>query len=63
MMDASNPRFDAILIDSRIGDLACAAPGLYLSGPDVGGAGITGAMMVSVLSAAAIEPQLLSHLA
>jgi all-trans-retinol 13,14-reductase len=38
-------------------------PGLYLTGQDVCSTGITGAMMGGVMSAAAIEPRLLTHLA
>lgn len=37
--------------------------GLYLTGQDVGSAGITGAMMGGVLSAIAIEPKLLPRIA
>jgi all-trans-retinol 13,14-reductase len=37
-------------------------PGLYLAGQDVGSTGIAGAMMGGVMSAAAIEPQMLTHL-
>jgi all-trans-retinol 13,14-reductase len=36
--------------------------GLYLTGQDVGSAGITGAMMGGVLSAAALEPKLFTRL-
>lgn len=37
-------------------------PGLYLTGQDVTSPGVTGAMMGGVLSAAAIESQIFSHL-
>lgn len=38
-------------------------PGLYLTGQDVGSAGITGAMMGGMLAAAALEPKLVARLA
>ncbi len=38
-------------------------PGLYLTGQDVGSAGITGAMMGGMLAAAALEPKLLARIA
>ena len=37
--------------------------GLYLTGQDVGSAGITGAMMGGMLSAAAFEPKLFARIA
>ena len=38
-------------------------PGLYLTGQDVGSAGITGAMMGGMLAAAALEPKLVARIA
>jgi phytoene dehydrogenase-like protein len=38
-------------------------PGLYLTGQDVGSAGITGAMMGGMLAAAALEPRLIAKIA
>ena len=35
-------------------------PGLYLTGQDVGSAGLTGAMMGGMLSAATVEPRVLA---
>lgn len=37
--------------------------GLYLTGQDVGSAGITGAMMGGMLSAASLEPKLFARIA
>jgi all-trans-retinol 13,14-reductase len=37
--------------------------GLYLTGQDVGTAGITGAMMGGMMSAAALEPRLFARIA
>jgi all-trans-retinol 13,14-reductase len=57
-MEATPRRFLSTHLQART-----PLPGLYLAGQDVGSAGITGAMMGGVMSAAAIEPRLLGHLA
>jgi all-trans-retinol 13,14-reductase len=57
-LDASPRRFAS-------GSLRAKTPvaGLYLTGQDVASAGIMGAMMGGVLSAAALEPKLLARIA
>jgi all-trans-retinol 13,14-reductase len=57
-LEASPRRFLSAHLQART-----PVPGLYLAGQDVGSAGVTGAMMGGVMSAAAIEPRLLRRLA
>lgn len=56
-VEASPRRFLSTALRART-----PVDGLYLTGQDVGSAGITGAMMGGVLSAAALEPRLFAKL-